>query len=431
MSKILFIVEPFIIEPLGIAYLAAALKRAGHRAQWLSIKDGLFHPQIEVYDPDFLAYSVTTGQHRTMLEAHRTITTTYRIPSVWGGPHPTLYPEFIEDDGVDTIIRGEAEQSFIDWLENPIKGVIEPVALQHIDDIEPPDRDFLYEDANNYLNPIKNVMTSRGCPYNCPYCFNSTYRKIYKGQRWVRHRAVDHVIDECTDLKRYPLKMIYFQDDEFLANPNLEELLVKYADNIGVDFHCQIRIELLTDETAELLVHAGCTGVTFAVESGNDEIRTQLLSRKMSKETILAGCEILHRHGLKFRTENMVGLPNETLDQMLETLDLNIACRPELVWASIFQPYPKCKIADYCIEQGLWDGKTEAFSDTFFDRTILNTPLKHKINRLQKLTSIIASWPVLRPFTRLLISLPLDGLYRRIYKWWKKRKFRILFKENQ
>jgi len=239
------------------------------------------------------------------------------------------------------------------------------------------------------------------------------------------------VIDECTDLKRYPLKMIYFQDDEFLANPNLEELLVKYADNVGVDFHCQIRIELLTDETAELLVHAGCTGVTFAVESGNDEIRTQLLSRKMSKETILAGCEILHRHGLKFRTENMVGLPNETLDQMLETLDLNIACRPELVWASIFQPYPKCKIADYCIEQGLWDGKTEAFSDTFFDRTILNTPLKHKINRLQKLTSIIASWPVLRPFTRLLISLPLDGLYRRIYKWWKKRKFRILFKENQ
>jgi len=428
MSKILFIVQPFQVELLGIAYLAAALKKAGH-APALALAQTGIRSAIYREQPDYLAYSVTTGQHKAMLAFHRTLETD--IPSVWGGPHPTLYPEFINEDGVDTIIRGEAERSFVEWLDKPIMGVVDPIPLQDIDEILPPDRDFLYQYAENYTNPIKNVMTSRGCPYNCPYCFNSTYRKIYKGQKWVRHRAVDQVIAECEDLKRYPLKMIYFQDDEFLANPNLHELLNKYRCRVGVDFHCQIRIELLTDETARLLVDAGCTGVTFAVESGNDQIRTQLLSRKISREAILAGCDILHRHGLKFRTENMVGLPGETLDQMLETLDLNIACRPELVWASIFQPYPSCKMADMCIELGLWDGTTEAFSGSFFDKTILNTPLRHKIDRLQKLTSIIASFRILRPFTRLLISLPLDRLYRRIYAWWKKRKYRILFKETK
>lgn len=423
--KVLFIVKPFKVELLGIAYLAASLKKSGHEVQLLKTDDSQFMTDIFEFKPQILAYSVCTGEHKRFVELNRKIKEQYSAISVFGGAHPTYFPDLIYENGVDFIIRGEAEKSFKRLLERiqlhkNVKRIVDFYPLeQYLDRLSFPDREFLYTYPENRNNLIKNVIVSRGCKFACPYCFNSIYRSFYKGQNWVRYRSVDNVIRECQELKEYPLELLYFQDDEFLTNPNLFPFLRTYGEEVSIPFHCQIRIELLTFNVAQRLKDAGCKGVTFAVESGNSDIRQMLLNRKMSKEKILRSCKVLRDVGLKFRIENMVGLPGESLDQMLETLDLNIKCKPTIAWASIFQPYPGLPLGEYAKKEGYWIYGTDDIKETFFEDTVLNTSLKREISNLQRLFSFIVSFPFLRLLVKYLIKLPRNRFYNWLYYRWK------------
>ena len=394
--RVLFPVEKFQVEPLGIAYLAASLKKDGHEP--LLVKtDNDFYQELSSFKPHVVAFSVTTGKHRKFLSLAREIKKNFNTITVFGGAHPTYFPEVSMEPGVDIVIRGEADKSFPELLRNlelhkPVKKVIGFRFLeQNIDRLPFPDREFLYRYSENRDNAIKNVTTSRGCRFSCPYCFNSLYRQFYPGENWVRFRTPDNIIQECKQLKeKYPLKFIFFQDDEFLSNPGIIEFLDKYRYEIGLPYHCQIRIEMLTEEKAVLLRSTGCTGVTFAIECGDQYQRKNLLCRNMTDEQILKGTALLHKHGLKFRAENMIGLPGESLNQMLTTLDLNSRCRPTIAWASIFQPYPRLPLSEYARKNGFWDGKSE-YSETFFEQSILETSIKKEIANLQRLFGLAAS----------------------------------------
>ena len=433
--RVLFILDPFQVEPLGVGYLASALKQAEIETTWFKANDNNLIGKIMAYSPTVLAYSITTGQHQRFIALNRKIQEVYSAISVFGGSHPTYFPEMIKSEGVDIIIRGEAEQSLINVLNGfHEKGMSRRIVgfyplNQDIDSIAFPDREFLYKYPENLNNPIKNVLMSRGCRFNCPYCFNSIYREFYRGQRWVRYRSPENVINECMELKRYPLKMIYFQDDEFLTNPGLYDFLTLYREYVNVPFHCQIRIELMNYMTAKLLREAGCCGVTFAIESGNDYIRREVLSRRMSKDTIIDGAACLHRHGIKFRIENMVGLPGESVNQMLDTLDINIQCNPVYGWASIYQPYPGLPLTAYARELELWDGNVDDISETFFEATVLKTGLNREIVNIQRLFGLAVSFPILRRLIRWFVRLPNNKLYSKLCAWWKRKQFQRLYSE--
>ena len=417
--KVLFITDPFKVEPLGIAYLASSIKRHGHKASLVTTNRLAWNDVIGV---DVIGYSVTTGKHLRFIELNRILKDNMNFISVFGGSHPTYFPEMINEEGVDVIIRGEAERSFTDFLDHESFRRSEKVQIgfapleQNLDNLPFPDRDFLYRYPENLYNPIKNVMTSRGCRFSCPYCFNSMYRSFYKGQEWVRYRSVSNVIEECLELKnKYYAKFIFFQDDEFITNPNLIQLLDEYRYKVGIPFHCQIRIELLTDVIAKCLRASGCTGVTFAIESGNEQIRKDLLKRKMSDGKILMGVSILRDNNLKFRTENMIGLPGETYKDMLSTLKLNIQCKPTIGWASIFQPYPGLPLSGSI--------RVDDFQESFFTDTF-NVSLRSKIIKLQRLFGLLVSHPGLR----WLLLFPNNGLFNWVSGWWKERRYNVLFR---
>ena len=431
--RVLFILDPFQVEPLGVGYLASALKQAGIETDWLKANDERLINKVCAYSPDVLAYSVSTGKHQRFIALNKEIQEYCPAISIFGGSHPTYYPEMIDSEGVDIIVRGEAEQSFIETLNATYltyPSIVDFYPLnQDLDSITFPDREFLYKYPENLNNPIKNVLTSRGCRFSCPYCFNSIYRGFYRGQKWVRYRSPENVIEECLDLMQYPLGMIYFQDDEFLTNPELYRLLRLYRKYVGIPFHCQIRIELLTDDMAWELKDAGCCGVTFAIESGNDFMRREVLARRMSRETIIKGAECLRRHGIKFRIENMIGLPGESVDQMIDTLDINIRCRPAYGWASIFQPYPRLPLAEYARGLDLWDGNVDDFCETFFEKTALKTNLAKEITNIQRLFGLAVSFPILRKLVRWFIKFPNNIFYDRLCAWWKRRRFQKLYSE--
>ena len=304
--KVLFLVNDFQIEPLGTAYLSSALKKAGHETRLVKTKDWTHTcASVKEGQPDILAWSLTTGWHMEYLKENRMLRQWYKKgKSVFGGPHATYMPEMIEEEGVDAVLRGECERSFVDYLNvmerelDGFKKTVDPYPFeQDLDSIEFPDRELLYSYSENLNNPIANVMMSRGCPFACSFCYSAINHELYKGQRVVRYRSIDNVIKECIEVKKRYLqkKMIFFQDDEFLVRDEkiLGEFLSKYNCMVGLPFHCQFRAEQITERKAKMLAEAGCMSVTFAIESGNELIRNKLLKKHLKDMDIYNCAEIL------------------------------------------------------------------------------------------------------------------------------------------
>ena len=432
--RVLFLVHDYVIDPLGIGYLSAALKKAGHTVGIVKTKNDDMIERIDRFNPNVLAYSVTTGWHQYYLDLNTRLQKLYpQTISVFGGPHATFFPEMVEEPGVDVLVQGEAEVSMVDLMDrlgqewDRIKGshnyTIRPGDLEKdLDMIEFPDRDLMYSYPENRDNPIRNVMLSRGCPFSCTYCYNGTYKKMYRGQKTLRYRSVDNVIEEVTRIwaDYNKTEFIFFQDDEFIMDmQRLEEFTMKYKKGIGMPFHCQLRAELMTTDKIRLLKEAGCVSVTFAVESGNERIRKKMLERNMSNEQILNCCVMLQNAEIHYRIENMVGLPGETIDEALETLDLNIECKPSIAFCSLFQPYPKTPLGDLCEEMLIWDGDVDKISRSFFDDSMIKRDTAKEFNNLQKLFGLIVEFPILRKIVRILIRMPRTKLLA-----WISTKFR-------
>ena len=133
---------------------------------------------------------------------------------------------------------------------------------------------------------------------------------------------------------------------------------------------------------------------------------------------------MLHRYGIKFRMQNMLGLPvDDPLADALETLRFNIECKPTLSWCSLLQAYPGTKIADYVVKKGLVKSMEELtfmVDATFFDEGSLPIKDKEKIERLHKYWSAVVRWPWLYPVAKLVIRLNLGKrLNNTIFEWAK------------
>ena len=105
----------------------------------------------------------------------------------------------------------------------------------------------------------------------------------------------------------------------------------------------------------------------------------------------------MHRHGIKFRMQNLLGLPvDDPLGDALETLRFNVKCRPTLSWCSLLQSYPGTVIADYVLKRGIvksLDDLKLQVNATFFDEMSLPVKDKSKIERLHKYWSAVVRWP--------------------------------------
>ncbi|MEK6820224.1 MAG: radical SAM protein, partial [Nanoarchaeota archaeon] len=334
--RVAFILKTITVSsPLGIMYLSAALKKEGHETALFYFRRRDFLEKLKRFKPDILAYSITTGAHREYIALNRKIKKSLNAVSVFGGPHPTFYPEMIEENGVDAICRGEGEEAFVEFVNKLEKGkstdrvknfwikrgkriIKNPVRKlkENLDELPFPDREVVYKTDRFFLDfKMKRFMASRGCPFKCTYCFNRQYNQLYKNKgRIVRCRSVDNLLEEIKQVKsRYPTKLIKFVDDTFILDKIwLEEFCDKYRKEIGLPFICNIRADLVTEDIVEQLKKAMCIAVYIGIESGNEKARREVLERNMSDEQILNACRLFRKYGIKIIAQNMLGLPGET-----------------------------------------------------------------------------------------------------------------------
>ena len=260
MAKILFL-QDILFEFIGPMQLSAILKAKGHKTDllvWTKEKDLI--KKIKQIKPDLIAFSTTTGPHKEALKIARKIKSEINIPIIFGGAHPTLFPDVIKEDCVDMICIGEADlvilaiANAIDkkWNIKKIKNICveegktirknELAPLVDLDNLPSIDRELYYKRYSFLKNlSVKKFITSRGCPYNCSFCFNQTMRKMYKGKgKWVRKRSVDRVIAEIKEVrKKYGLKGVRISDDTFtMEHTWLTEFLNKYKKEVNLPFTC-------------------------------------------------------------------------------------------------------------------------------------------------------------------------------------------------
>jgi len=439
MARIAF-VQYILYEYLGTTYLSSMLGKKDHEVD-IFLKhesDETLLKEVLTYQPDIVAFSCTTGIHKWCLKFAGLIKNyNPRILILFGGPHPTFFPEIIEHSYVDMVCRGEGEYAMLElaeaitqkrdiskiqnlWAKKDgmvIKNSLRPL-IKDLDDLPFPDRELYYRKYRFLNGSLKAFMTTRGCPYRCSFCFNHILQEMYKGKgAYVRRRSVDNVIAEIKEAKdRYKFKTVYIQDDVFILNQDwVNEFAERYKKEINLPFLCHVRADILSEEMVKKLKFAGCHSVSFGIESGNEKLRNRLLHKEITDEMIVRTANLLKIYGIRFRAYNMLGLPGERIEEALETVKINTRVGTDYPWCSIYQPYPKTTLGEYAQKHRFVEGAPDQMHASFFRDSMIKSEQKKELVNLQKLFFYAVKFPTFLPFIKQIIKLPSNLIFHLLF----------------
>jgi len=385
----ILIVYPDVIgkyeQPIGLLTLISVMKKGGHELCFYSFPicspdqhkyQAEFKQIITKLGPQIVAFSMVTHLHDNVGMYYKIIKKFSRALILEGGIHATMFPdEAISNPDVDIIAIGECETTINELLiriqkgqqvgrlpgywykhmgqviKNPIGDLPDP-----LDELPFPDRSVLAEQVSNNHIDAFNLMSSRGCPFECSYCHNIYLKDYYKGKgKFVRFRSPENIISELKEIRRaYPsIKKIIFSDDNFALNKKrLIELCKKYKQEIGFPFICHARVENIDDEVLCSLKEANCVLLNLAIETANDHLRHNILNRKMTKENIRRVFRKINEHGLRLGTFVMLGVPEETKKTIWETIKFLREFKINYYQVFSFTPLKKTPIYEYCLNKG-------------------------------------------------------------------------------
>lgn len=439
-------VEPVLrfSVPLGVTGVAAMLRRGGHEVGLVLAERAPERTvaRVAALRPDAVAFSVLSGGHHWHYAIARALKERLGVPTLWGGPHPTFFPEMIELPWVDAACVGEGEQAALLFADAFDREGGLPAAVpnflikrdgrvcasaplprnRNLDALPFPARE-LYFDRFPVLREhgVKHFMAHRGCPYRCTYCFNDAYNALYReqaGDRAIyRSRSPESIVEEVLAVGRQvPLRMVAFVDDCFTLQKRWTLAFAEvYARRCRLPFSCHVRFDNIDEETVAALRGAGLHLAYAGVESGDEFIRNRVMRRGMTEERMRAGGALLHRHGVRLITENVLGAPGETYATARSTLRVNVAIRPALANASIFTPYPRLPLTKYAIDTGCYDGSVDALDGTYYHASALRFASgrdAHRIVNLRHFFSVLARHPRLLPLLAPLLAARPNALYR-------------------
>jgi len=406
----------------GLASIVAVTREAGH-----DVKVAIVDTEEEIEEkvdeivannPRVLGLTAVSSQYSYVMKIASMVKA--RLPEivvVCGGVHPTISSNsLLESDAIDGFFIGESEHAFVEFLEHVeagrdyrqtdnfayrqdgkvVKNKVKPL-IQNLESLPFADRE-----AYPYQQTLEKVghapfFFSRGCPFLCTYCANHALAGVYgKRTNPVRDRSPESCIQEIEHvLDMYDVKAISVEDDVFGLNKKWRrEFLSLYNERIrprGVKFMCLLRVELASEEFISELANAGCSQIFFGVESGDEEIRTKMMARRMSNDQIIEAFDRCHRHGINTLAVNIIGIPGESKKQIWNTIKLNRRIKPTVSAVNIFYPYKGTVLGDQCFNDGMVDEeKFRRFSNERRD-TVLKFPASHRktLMRYQKY------WPLL------------------------------------
>lgn len=385
--KISFICQSY--ESLGVEILSNVLKSHGHHVQlcveYDYFADGLldipflhqaFHFQekivneLKTYKPDLVAFSVVTDYYQWAKILAAKIKKETNLPIIFGGIHPTVLPDLVlQNNFVDLVCRGEGEYAILELADRfDLKGEIDPVGIknlsykknkriiseelrplvENLDKLPFGDKKLFY-DKMPRLKEEYWIMTSRGCPFGCSYCWNSYYRNLYcnKG-KYLRRRSVDNVLRELIEAKdKWKYKRICFLDDLFTYDVNwLKEFSQKLKKTkvFRTPYSCTGHPKFINSEITKILKESGCYEVELGVQTANEKTRREVIFRPETNEEIIKSSKLIKEAGMDLFLDHIGALPGEGEKEQIEAVKLYNEIRPTYVSFFWLRHYPGTEI---------------------------------------------------------------------------------------
>ncbi len=354
----------------GVALLSASLKQAGHATALLHLThepdEEDFRARVRAAKPDLVAFTAISNYAQRLRRWTTWAHEASGAPIAVGGVHATYATEEVAaHPHVHFTCVGEGEQALLELCEALERGrdpgsipnlwvrrgdtIVRNPMRTIVDDLDTlPDPDYELFDVPALYNSRAGVfgfLMSRGCAFKCTYCAAHTLRKLAprEGKFWcflTPRRAVDQ-LRGLIDRTLPQTKLVSFNDAIFFPTKDwLREFATLYRERVGLPVSCNMRADMVDEESAALLASIGTKVVRLGVESGNEHLTRDVLKRHLGVEDLRRGYRILREAGIERWSYNIVGLPTETLPMALETVKLNAEIDPELALAFIFYPYP-------------------------------------------------------------------------------------------
>ena len=323
--------------------------------------------EAEIADtrPDVVGISsLFTPYYREVLEVAARVKKRLNVPVVVGGSHASAVPESLfSSPNVDYVIRGEGEKAFVEFLRY-LRGqrrledvpnlahkknnefVLNRLADNYsIDELPYPDlSDLLPATYTLARKSMTFMITSRSCPHKCSFCsVHTTFGTNY------RRRSLENVLEEIELRYQQGYRVIDFEDDNLTYyKSTFKELcrrLIAHFPNREMEFVAMNGISYLSldEELLGLMFRAGFSHLNLALVSSDKTVR-ETTKRPHTLEAYLKVVHEAARLGLKIVSYQILGLPNETLESMIQTLAFN-ARLPVLLGASPFYRTPASPIA--------------------------------------------------------------------------------------
>lgn len=374
--KILFIEtdteRDWAVAALGPGFIAAYLRQAGHEVAFLratvelSTEEVVARAQAEA--PGLIGLSLTTRQWLRGRELGAALRASLGVPVIAGGLHPTFAPEeVLAAPGFDYVCLGEGEEATLELVEALERGAptdrIANVWAKGAPrpSLRPPfsplDRmPFTARDLLDERPGVVHVSTQRGCPFPCTYCGARMFDQLYaeSGADYGRRRTIENVLAELTGLREAgKLAYVIFLDDTFTINhPWVKAFCREYGAALRAPFSLHARVETVNERMLHLLAEAGCAHIVYGVESGSERIRRDVMRRPVTNQRFRDVFRWTREAGIMVTANYMLGVPEETRDDLEQTLALAEELDAYDFGYFVFYPYPGTALFHTCRERG-------------------------------------------------------------------------------
>lgn len=372
--------------PLSLLYIAAVVYSRGYEVRIIDQRVEADWKEKLLYElnknPICVGVSVMTGAPiKYALGVSETVKLNSDVPVVWGGIHPTIMPEqTLEDELVDIVVKGDGEESFFELvqalerkktLEN-IKGISykSSGSIRHngpreqVDLENCPDLPYELVDISNYYRKgyserVISVMTSRGCPHNCAFC----YAPALSGRKWRKlsiQRSINSI--ELVVNKFNPGYVCILDDDFFIDTARAKKILSEIKKKnwkITFDFR-GVRVDDLyrmDEETLALLSDIGTRNLHIGAESGSQKMLDIMNKGITVEQTIFVNKKLSKYPSLRPTYNFFSGIPTETEEDIFKTTDLVFRLLKENPYCHMtifnqFTPYPGSKLFEMALDYG-------------------------------------------------------------------------------
>lgn len=373
-TKILFInaIDPAkhlerLYQPLGLCYLASYLrKQFGENAFEFKIAYHDIDKELEKFKPDIVGIT-SVSQNFNIAKKYAAIAKAEDVPVLIGGTHISVLPQNLTEN-MDVGLIGEGEQMLTELMLLYEKSGFDKDGLKKIDGlvfyengklmltkkrklIEPldsipfPARDLIE------VGDTAHVFSSRGCPYRCSFCASCRF--------WGKTRffSAQYVVNEIKEvINNYNVKTVAFWDDLFIADKQRLEEFVRLVEQEGINekvgFGCTVRANLIDDKTAKLLKRMRA-GITMGLESGNERALRYLKGDSVTVEQNSNAIKILRENGVSPNATFIIGSPQETNEEILETLSFIKNSGLDFFSVYVLTPLPGTPVWDYAKQRKL------------------------------------------------------------------------------